>query len=99
MQLAMFLQVVALPLAVTTKVIAVAAVVYAALVALKKVWPSITGWYSVAINVTLAVVLIISTTPPDQLFTFQTLMQILAAAAAAAGVHGTVRSFRGAGKP
>jgi hypothetical protein len=88
-----FLQVITIPLALTTKIVAIAAVVYAALLALKKAWPGINGWVAVLINIAIAVLLVVSTTPPDQLLSWQTLMAILAAAAAAAGVHGTVRSF------
>jgi hypothetical protein len=86
--------------ALAAKVLAISAVVYAALQALKKAFPALSGWASVAINVALSVIGAVIVVPPDQLFSLTTLTTVLVggiAAAGAAGVHGTVQNLAPAG--
>lgn len=75
------------------KVLAVAGAVYGILQALKQpnaLTPYIKGWVAICLNVLLSAGGVILATPADQLYTSQTVLAILAAALAAAGVHGTI---------
>lgn len=75
--------------AVAGKIVAIAAAVYAVLQVLKKFLPAIGGIWAIALNVLFASIGFLATTPADQLFTFPTLLSLLAAIGAAAGIHGT----------
>lgn len=88
--LALALFVVTFSAALPGKIVAVAAAVYAVLQVLKKFIPALGGVWAVVLNVAFAAIGFIASTPAEQLFTFQTLLALLAAAAAAAGIHGTV---------
>ena len=85
---------VALNAATATKVIAIAAVIYPVLELVKKLIPQVSGWYSVGLNVFLSTVGIIMAVPADQLFTLNTLIMLVTASTAAAGIHGTVQNMR-----
>lgn len=77
------------------KVLGILTVVFAVLQALKKAFPSISGWWAVAINVGLSLVGVSLTISPDSFFTLPTLTTLLVTgitAAGAAGLHGTVSS-------
>jgi len=85
---------VALNAATATKVIAIAAVIYPVLELVKKLIPQVSGWYSVGLNVFLSTAGIIIAVPADQLFTLNTLIMLITASTAAAGIHGTVQNMR-----
>lgn len=75
------------------KVLTVAVAVYAILQALKKApWFTqiLKGWTSVAFNVVFTALSIVVITPIDQLYTINTLTQIISAIGTSAGIHGTV---------
>ena len=78
------------------KVLAIIGLVYTCLQGLKKAFPAISGWWSVALNVALSVLMVIVALPPDQLWSLSTLTTLLTAGIAAlgaAGVHGTVQNL------
>lgn len=87
------LALVVLNVALATKVLGASVVIYAALQAIKKVWPQVGGWWAIALNVALSILAVLVVTPVDQLWTTGTLIAIITAGAAAAGIHGTVRSL------
>ena len=76
------------------KLILGAGSIYAALQLLKMFVPAISGKWAIWLNVAMAVTYSLSLTPHDQLWTFATLQHILTIAAAAAGIHGTMRSLK-----
>lgn len=76
------------------KVIAIAVVVYPVLELLKKQFPAISGWWSVALNVFLSVAGIVIAVPADKLFTVDTLCVLMTAVIGAAGIHGTVQNLK-----
>jgi hypothetical protein len=86
----------ALSPALAGEVLAISGVVYAALQALKKAFPVLSGWPAVGINVALSILGAVIVIPQDQLFSLSTLTTLLVggiAAAGAAGVHGTVQNL------
>jgi hypothetical protein len=80
------------PFAAQTKILGIAAVVYAVLQGIKKIVP-VTGFTSVALNICLSVGGMLIAVQPQDLWSMQTLTTVLLAGLGAAGVHGTVRSF------
>lgn len=80
--------------ATQTKILMVVAGVYGLLQGIKKFIP-IAGIGSVIFNIAFSVLGVVTVVQPQDLFSTQTLTLILIAAAGAAGVHGTVRSFSG----
>ena len=78
------------------KTLAVIGAVYGILQGAKKI-PALTqyltGWVAVAFNVALTSGGLLVAIPPDQLYTTNTLMLLVTTILAAAGVHGTVKSF------
>jgi hypothetical protein len=83
----------ALSPAVSAKVLAVAAAVFSILQIVKKFVPGLGGVWAIAFNVALALIGFVITVPADQLFTLNTLVGLITAIAAAAGIHGTVKSM------
>ena len=81
--------------AVATKIAVIAAVVYPLLQLVKKLIPSLTGWWSFILNIALSTVGIIIATPTDQILTITTLLALIAAIGTSAGVHGTVQNLGG----
>lgn len=75
------------------KVLGIMASVYAILQLLKKLFPAISGWVAVALNIVLSVIGTVVLVPADQFFSLQTLLTAITAAAGAAGVHGTVQNL------
>lgn len=80
------------------KVAAISVSVYGLIQVLKQapqLAPYLTGWRSLALNAVLCIVGVLAVTPPDQLYTFATVMQIAQALAGAAGIHGTISKLSG----
>jgi hypothetical protein len=75
------------------KVLAVSAVVYAALQAIKKTFPAVSGWWAVALNVGLSIGGVLAVVPVEQVLSLSTLTAVLTAAIAAAGIHGSVQNL------
>jgi hypothetical protein len=71
------------------KVIAIAAVVFALVQAIKKFFPKLGGWWALGLNVVLNATGILATAQPGQLFSTGTLLAVVLAIASAAGIHGT----------
>lgn len=87
----------AIPLDATTagKVLAISGSAYAVLQALKKVFPGISGYWAVALNVAINVIGVLIVLPPEKLFSLESLTTLLIAgitAAGSAGIHGTVQN-------
>src|ERR671923_567406 len=79
--------------ALAAKILIIAGIVYSVLEGIKKYLPQITGVYAVAVNFALTGVGFILTVPSDRLFTLPTLLGLLTAVGASAGVHGTVKKI------
>lgn len=80
------------------KIISISVAVYALIQLLKQapqLAPYLTGWRSLAVNTAFCVVGVVAITPPDQLYTFATVMQIAQALGGAAGIHGTISKLSG----
>jgi hypothetical protein len=78
------------------KVLAIVAVVYPLLQALKRIpafAPYLKGWVAIAINIALSALGLVLTVPAAQLYSTDTLTALVTAALAAAGIHGTVKGF------
>lgn len=81
------------------RIVAIAAFVATSLQYLKRYIPLLSGWWAIAANVSFSASLIVASTTPDQVFTPQTLANVLIAALGAAGIHGTGKSMFGDGNP
>ncbi len=81
---------------VPTKIVAIAVAVYPILQLLKKVFPQISGVWAIVFNVALAIFGYLVTVQPAQLFSVDTLLALLSTVAAAAGIHGTIKSLTAA---
>ena len=79
--------------AVSAKALAIAVVIYPLLQGIKKLFPALTGGYALALNLALAVLGFVVTVPSSQLVSMDTLVGLLTAVSAAAGIHGTVKSL------
>jgi hypothetical protein len=87
---------VALTIPPAAKVLAVTAVVYATIQALKKVptlAPYLKGWVAVAVNILFSASGLIITIPAAQLYTQETLLTLITTVLTAAGIHGTVQNL------
>jgi hypothetical protein len=78
--------------ALPVKVVGVAGFVYVLVQALKAIFPTLGGWYSIALNVAFSVTALISVAQPGDLKTPQFWAGLMLAIASAAGIHGTVKS-------
>lgn len=79
------------------KTLAIAAGVYSIIQVLKQapvLQPYLKGWLAIALNVLLSITGALMVIPAGQVFTFPTIVTVLSAALAAAGVHGTVNSLQ-----
>ena len=85
--------------AAAAKVLAIAGGVYAILQVVKKIFPSLTGWYALALNFALSALGFLVTIPTDQLLSINTLVGLLTAVAASAGIHGTVKNLGPSSSP
>ena len=83
----------ALNTAAAAKILGVAGAVYAVLQVLKKIFPSLSGPWALALNIALSVGGVLVAVPPDQLLSVETLVTVLTSVAAAAGIHGTVKNL------
>lgn len=72
-----------------TKILTIIGGVYALLQAVKKFVP-VKGYLAVALNVVFSVLGVVTVVQPQDLFSLNTLVAVLTAAAGAAGIHGTV---------
>lgn len=82
---------------VAAKIVAISAVVFAVLQALKKapaVGSYLHGWLAIALNVALSVTGVLMVVAPAQVFSLQTLLTVLTAALSASGIHGAYSSMR-----
>jgi len=79
--------------AVSAKALAIAVVIYPLLQGIKKLFPALTGGYALALNLALAVLGFVVTVPSAQLVSVDTLVGLITAVSAAAGIHGTVKSL------
>lgn len=75
------------------RVIAVAGTVTILLQLIKRQFPTLGGWYAVAINAGLSIAGILAVTPPDQFWTVTTWGQVIQAIGVAAGIHGTAKAL------
>lgn len=75
------------------KILIIAPVVYAILQGLKKLLPAITGYWAIGLNVAFSIVGFVIMVPVDQLFTINTLLGLIGAIAASAGIHGTTTAM------
>jgi hypothetical protein len=75
------------------RIIGIAGTITVLLQLLKRLFPTIGGWYAIAINVTLAVAGVLVFVSPEQFWAVATWAHVLEAALAAAGVHGTVKAL------
>jgi hypothetical protein len=83
----------ALSTATSAKILGIAGAVYAVLQVAKKIFPSLSGWWALGLNFALSVLGVLVTVTPDNLFSVDTLMAVLTAIAASAGIHGTVKNL------
>jgi len=74
------------------KILGIATAVYAVLQVIKKIFPSVTGVWAFALNIALSVLGYLVTVPVTTLFSLDTLIGLLTVIAAAAGIHGTIKS-------
>lgn len=84
---------IALSAAATTKILGIAAAVYAILQTAKKLFPSIGGSGALALNIGLSVLGFLVTVPASSLMSLDTLVGLITAIAASAGIHGTVKNL------
>lgn len=85
----------AAPYALQTKILIVAGGVYGLLQGLKKAGLPLSGIWAVAFNLGTSILGVITVIQPQDLLSSSTISAVLIAAAGAAGVHGTLRSFSG----
>lgn len=90
---AFFLFALALSPAVSAKILAIAGAVYAVLQVGKKIFPSLGGVWALVLNFALSGLGFLVSVPSDQLFSLTTLVGLITAVAASAGIHGTVKSL------
>jgi hypothetical protein len=86
------------PLSLQVKILTISASVYAILQGAKKFIP-LSGIWAVVFNVFVSALGVVIALKPEDLFSVQTLSALLLAGLAAAGVHGTARSFSGNSSP
>jgi hypothetical protein len=94
--LAFWIQAIQVTLPPAAKVLAIVALVYPIIQALKRI-PALTayltGWWAIALNVLLSAGGILIEVPADQLYTTNTLLALVTAILGAAGIHGTVSAM------
>lgn len=78
--------------ALPVKLVALSGVVYVLVAGIKKIFPALGGWQAVAINVALSVAGVLMVAKPGDLADPTFWASLMMTAAAAAGIHGTVRS-------
>jgi hypothetical protein len=83
----------------TVKLVAISGLVYLVVQMLKAFFPQITGPWAIALNFALSMAGTISVAKPGDLSSLSFWSSLLMAAGAAAGIHGTVKSFQKAGTP
>lgn len=96
------LVVAALTIPPAAKVLAVVALVYPLVQALKKaplLAPYIKGWVAIALNVVLSAGGLLIAVPADQLYSTNTLIALVQVVLGAAGIHGTVSALTAAPPP
>lgn len=79
--------------ATSAKILGIAGAVYAVLQVAKKIFPALSGWWALGLNFALSVLAVLVTVTPDNLFSMDTLVAVLTAIAASAGIHGTVKNL------
>lgn len=77
------------------KIIGIAGVLCTLIQIIKVKFPALGGWWAVALNVVLSTAGVLSLTPPADMLTVQTLGNVIAAALAAAGIHGSSKLLSG----
>jgi hypothetical protein len=87
-----FLLALTISTATAAKILGIAGGVYAVLQVAKKIFPSLAGPWALALNFALSVGGVLIAVPPDKLLSVDTLVSVLTAVAAAAGIHGTVKN-------
>ena len=83
----------ALTTATSAKILAIAGAVYAVLQVAKKIFPSLAGPWALLLNLGLSVAGVLVTVTPDKFLSVDTLVAVLTAVAASAGIHGTVKNL------
>lgn len=83
----------ALSTAASAKILWIAAAVYTLLQVAKKIFPSLAGPWALALNFALSIAGVLATITPDKLLSVDTLVAVLTAVAASAGIHGTVKNL------
>jgi hypothetical protein len=78
---------------VSVKALAIAAAIYPLLQLAKKLFPALGGPWAIALNIALAALGFVVTVPSAQLVSVDTLVGLITAVSAAAGIHGTVKSL------
>lgn len=71
------------------KIVAIAGLLCTLIQIIKVKFPSLGGWWAVALNVILATAGVLSLTPVQDMLSVQTLGNVIVAALAAAGIHGS----------
>jgi hypothetical protein len=89
----------ALSTATSAKILGIAGAVYAVLQVAKKIFPALSGWWALGLNIALSVAAVLVTVTPENLFSVDTLVAVLTAIAASAGIHGTVKNLSAPASP
>ena len=89
----------ALSTATSAKILGIAGAVYAILQVAKKIFPALSGWWALGMNIGLSVAAVLVTVTPENLFSVDTLVAVLTAIAASAGIHGTVKNLSAPASP
>lgn len=76
----------------SVKALLIAGAIYPILQVIKKLFPGLSGHYALAVNIALAIVGYVVTVPAPELLTVSTLLGVLTAVSAAAGLHGTIQN-------
>ena len=81
------------------KLIAIAGVVYALVATLKLIFPVISGWKSMALNIVFSVTGVLAVAKPGDLMSVPFWSALMLTVAAAAGIHGTATAIKAATPP